>query len=433
MEREPRIVVVGGGAGGLELASKLGKQLGRRNRAQVTLVDRDATHIWKPLLHEIATGVLDQSLDETAYQSHGAKHGYGYQLGTLSDLDRDNREIELAPLDDEAGNELLGKRRIGYDYLVLSLGSISNDFGTPGVAAHCYFLDSAKQAEAFRRGMLNTFLRYGHGDTTTVPSLSIAIVGGGATGVELAAELLGATQMLQSYGYSSIDRDNLVVHLIEAAPRLLPALPERIGQAVYKQLTELGVQIHLETKITEADEHGFNTAGDDRIDADLTVWAAGVRGANVIADLGLSTTENNRIHVHNSLQSVDDDRVFAIGDCAACPQADGSLVPPRAQAAHQMADVLYANLRAAISGRSLKPFRYRDLGSLISLSHFDAVGNLMASTSRGHLFIEGKLAKWFYVSLYRMHQRSIHGTLNTVLKIIVDRMNSVLRPDLKLH
>lgn len=434
MTNSPKIVVVGGGAGGLELVSKLGKRLGRHGKANVTLVDRDSTHIWKPLLHEIATGVLDQSLDETAYQGHGSQYGYNYQLGTMTGLDRDKREVKLAPLRDDDGNEVLGERRIGYDYLVLSLGSISNDFGTPGVADHCYFLDSAGQAEIFRRAMLNTFLRYGHDDSHKRPRLSIAIVGGGATGVELSAELLGATQMLASYGYSSIGQDQLNVHLIEAAPRLLPALPERIGRAIYKQLEAMGIEIHLETKITQADEYGFNTAGGGRIDADLTVWAAGVRGADVLTQLGLSTAPNNRIKVHQTLQSVDDKRIFAIGDCAACPQGDeDKTVPPRAQAAHQMAATLYKNIRAELAGKPLKSFHYRDLGSLISLSHFDAVGNLMASASKGHLFVEGRLAKWFYVSLYRMHQRAIHGTFNTLLKMIVDRLNRVLRPNLKLH
>ncbi|NNC23024.1 NAD(P)/FAD-dependent oxidoreductase [Salinisphaera sp. USBA-960] len=429
----PRIVVVGGGAGGLELASRLGKRLGRRDKAQITLVDRDSTHIWKPLLHEVATGVLDQSLDETAYQGHGAQHGYDYQLGTLTGIDRTAREVELASLHDDDGNELLSERRLGYDYLVLALGSISNDFGTPGVADHCYFLDSASQAEAFRRAMLNTFLRYGDGEGSERPCLSIAIVGGGATGVELSAELLGATEMLKSYGYSGIGRDQLQVHLIEAAPRLLPALPARIGHAVHRQLEKMGIQIHLETKITQADAHGFNTADEQRIDADLTVWAAGVRGADVLANLGLSTAANNRIDVHQTLQSVDDERIFAIGDCAACPQGNDRMVPPRAQAAHQMADTLYGNLRAAIADKPLKLFHYRDLGSLISLSHFDAVGNLMTSATKGHLFIEGRLAKLFYVSLYRMHQRAIHGTFNTLLKVVVDRLNRVLRPNLKLH
>lgn len=434
---KPRIVVVGGGAGGLELVTRLGRKLGRRGQADVTLVDASPTHIWKPLLHEVATGVLDQSLDEVSYPAHARSHGYRFQLGTMAGLDREARRLRLAPLYDDNGEQLLGERTLDYDYLVLALGSVSNDFGTPGVADHCYFLDSTAQAESFRKALLNTFLRHsyheGQAPNTADSKLSIAIVGGGATGVELSAELLSATQMLSSYGYTRIDRNQLEVHLIEAAPRILPALPERIGRSVAQELERLGVEIHLDTKITAADQNGFTTADERRIEADLTVWAAGVRGADVLSELGLATQRNHQIRVHKTLVSEDDERIFALGDCAACPMSAERMVPPRAQSAHQMASTVYKNLQAAMQGKPLKPFKYRDFGSLISLAHFDAVGTLMGGGAGRGLFIEGKLAKFFYASLYRMHQRAIHGTLKTGLKAIVDGINSVLRPRLKLH
>lgn len=434
MSETPRIVVVGGGAGGLELVTRLGRKLGRRAKAEVTLVDANPTHIWKPLLHEVATGALDQSLDEVSYPAHARTHGYRYQLGAMTGIDRDTRTVRLAPIHDEDGAQILAERELPYDYLVLAIGSVSNDFGTPGVADHCYFLDSTRQAETFRRALLNTFLRHSDGGPGHASKLSIAIVGGGATGVELSAELLSATDMLSSYGYSRIDREQLDVHLIEAAPRILPALPERIGRSVAGQLEKLGVTIHTETMITQADAGGFLTKAGERIDADLTVWAAGVRGASVLSELGLTTRPNHQVQVSETLASIDDARIFAIGDCAACPMGENKWVPPRAQSAHQMASTVYGNLIATIEGKSPKPFKYRDFGSLISLAHFDAVGSLMRGRATGRsLFIEGKLAKMFYVSLYRMHQRAIHGIFKTTLKAIVDGLNSVLRPRLKLH
>lgn len=430
----PRIVVVGGGAGGLELATRLGRKLGRRGRAAVTLVDAKPTHIWKPLLHEVATGALDQSLDEVSYPAHARTHGYRYQLGSLCGLDREARTIRLAPIHDDSGAQILAERSLAYDYLVLAVGSVCNDFGTPGVAEHCYFLDRASQAETFRRALLNAFLRHSGGGSGPHSQLSIAIVGAGATGVELSAELLSATDMLSAYGYTAIGRDQLDVHLIEAAPRVLPALPERIGAAVAEQLDRLGVRIHVGTRITQADEAGFVTATGERIAADLTVWAAGVRGDSMLSELGLTTRANHQIEVQPTLVSVDDDHIFAIGDCAACPMGDDRWVPPRAQAAHQMATQAYRNLRACLDQRPMKPFRYRDFGSLISLSHFDAVGTLMRGRPAGRsLRIEGRLARLFYVSLYRMHQRAIHGLFKTALKAVVDGLNSVLRPRLKLH
>ncbi|ROO25898.1 NAD(P)/FAD-dependent oxidoreductase [Salinisphaera japonica] len=437
MTDKPRIVVVGGGAGGLELVTKLGRKLGRRRgrdgEAEVVLVDAKPTHIWKPLLHEVATGALDQSLDEVSYPAHARSHGYRYQLGAMTGLDRDSRQISLAPIHDDNGEQILAERTLGYDYLVLALGSVSNDFGTPGVAEHCYFLDSTAQAESFRRALLNTFLRHSENGPADAAKLSIAIVGGGATGVELSAELLSATEMFANYGYSKIDRSQLDIHLIEAAPRVLPALPERIGASVAAELDRLGVSIHCDTKITEADAQGFTTHDGTRIDADLTVWAAGVRGADTLSQLGLTTRPNHQVRVNDTLVSIDDARIFAIGDCAACPMGENKWVPPRAQSAHQMASTVYKNLRATMAGKPLKAFKYRDFGSLISLAHFDAVGNLMGGGAGRGLLVEGRLAKLFYVSLYRMHQRAIHGLIKTTLKAVVDGINNVLRPRLKLH
>lgn len=429
----PRIVVVGGGAGGLELVTRLGRKLGKRQRAEIVLVDRNSTHIWKPLLHEVATGVLDSSLDEVSYQGHSKAHGYRFQRGTLSNLDRNNRTITLAPIIDDDGVVILPARTINYDYLVMALGSVSNDFGTPGVAKHCHFIDSPGQAENFRQNMLNTFLRYSDPERRTHPKLSVGLVGAGATGVELAAELIGASKMLHSYGFTAMDSGKLEIHLIEAAPRILPALPERISQAVHKELEKLGVQIHVDTRVTCADEHGFITADETRIATDLNVWAAGIRAPAFLSELGLATERNHQLKVNQTLQSLDDERIFAFGDCASCPQPDDKRVPPRAQAAHQQATLLYHNLRAAMDDKPLKPFVFRDRGSLISLAHFDAVGSLMRGASARSLFIEGRLAKLFYASLYRMHQMAIHGVVKTGMTVVVDGLNRYLRPRMKLH
>ncbi|GEK74368.1 MULTISPECIES: NAD(P)/FAD-dependent oxidoreductase [Halomonas] len=428
----PRIVVVGGGAGGLELVTRLGRKLGKRKRAEIVLVDRNPTHIWKPLLHEVATGALDSGLDEISYQGHARANGYRFQLGTLTDLDRDGRTLTLAPVLDDDGEEVLPARTLPYDELVLSLGSVSNDFGTPGVAEHCHFLDSPHQAEQFRQAMLNAFLRY---NAPQEPSakMVVGIVGAGATGVELAAELYGASEMLNSYGFTTLDSDHLEVHLIEAAPKVLPALPERISGAVHDELERLGVNVHVGTRVTEVNDEAIITADGERIDIDLGVWAAGIKAPALLSELGLSTERNHRLKVDATLQSLDDEHVFAFGDCASCPQADGSTVPPRAQAAHQQADRLYRNLLARLDGKPLKPFVFRDRGSLISLAHFDAIGSLMRGASARSLFIEGHLAKFFYASLYRMHQRAIHGTLKTGLMVVVDGLNKFLKPRLKLH
>lgn len=435
--KKTQIVVVGGGAAGLELVTRLGRHFGRASH-DIILVERNRTHVWKPLLHEVAAGSLDANLDEVGYRSHCHRWGYRYFQGTLEGIDRDAREIELAPLRDEDGKELIGRHRIRYDYLVLSTGSVTNDFGTPGVRENCIFLDDRAGADRFRSRLLDHCLRVSRAmtaDPSADAYVKIAIVGAGATGVELAAELFNAASALSYYGLEVFDERRLQVTLIEAGPRILPALPDKLAQAARDELEALGVRVLTSTKVSEVTPDAVLTADGGRIEADLRVWAAGVRGADRMSGIGgLETTPTNQLVVLPTLQTTRDDRIFAMGDCASCrlPQADRP-VPPRAQAAHQMAATVYRNLIRAMKGRSLENFVYRDHGSLVSLSRYSTVGSLMGNLVGGRMAIEGRLARMVYASLYRMHLIAIHGWLKGVGLVLVGHVNRIVRPRLKLH
>ncbi|HAE90562.1 MAG TPA: FAD-dependent oxidoreductase [Idiomarina sp.] len=427
-----KIVVVGGGAGGLELATQLGRSLGRSGKAEVLLVDRNSTHVWKPLLHEVASGALDSRLAELDYRGQGARSGFRFIVGTLEAVDKDNKTITLAAIEEE-GEEVLAPRTLNYDKLILSVGSVTADFGTPGVAEHCYFLDSTAQADAFHHHLLNEFLRVnqaledGH-DVT----LDVAIVGGGATGVELAAELVHSVSLLSIYGLGHLTRDRLNITLVEAGKRLLPALPERLSQSVHKKLNKLGVKVLLGNPAKEAQKGQLVLNDGQSIKGDLMVWAAGVRAPDFLTELGLPTRKNNQIEVDSFLQAKGADSIYALGDCAACAIDENRFVPPRAQSAHQMADCLYKNIRRMQKGKAPKAFKYKDRGSLVSLSRFSAVGNLMQSKSLS-MSIEGTLARYAYASLYRMHQRALHGWWKMLLVIAVDKLSHAVKPRLKLH
>ncbi len=435
--KKTQIVVVGGGAGGLELVTKLGGHL-NRNDFDIILVDRNATHIWKPLLHEVAAGSLDANLDEVGYRGHAYRWGYRYFDGALETIDRAAKEIVIAPISDEDGSEVIGRHRIRYDYLVLAVGSVSNDFGTPGVREHCLSLESRADADRFRRRLLNQCLRVSRQMTQNPDAdefARVAIVGGGATGVELAAELYSAATALGFYGLEVFDERRLQVTLIEAGPRILPALPEKLAAAATAELEALGVRVMPGTKVTSATAEAILTASGEAINADIMVWAAGVKGADFLANIGgLETTRNNQLVVHPTLQTTLDDSIFAIGDCAYfVPEGDGKPIPPRAQAAHQMASIAYHNLRALIDGKQLKPFIYRDKGSLVSLARYTTVGSLMGNLVGGRMAIEGRLARLVYTSLYRMHLLAIHGWLKGLFLLLVGHVNQVVRPKLKLH
>ena len=427
-----RIVIVGGGAGGLELATQLGRKLGSRGKALITLIDRNKTHLWKPLLHEVAAGSLDSGLDELDYRGHAARHHFEFRLGELESLDREQQQVVLAPLHDDDGDEILHRRQIPYDRLVLAVGGVTHDFGIAGVDKHCYFLDSVQQAELFHSKLVNQFLKVNQQiEQSADASLRIAIVGGGATGVELAAELLHSVELLSVYGLHNLDTSHLKVTLLEAGPRILGGLPERLSIAASAQLKELGVEIICNMPVIAAEEDFLMLQNQQRVDADIMVWAAGVKAPQFLSELGLKTRKNNQIEVNKFLHS-EDERIYAIGDCAACMINEKQLAPPRAQTAHQMANTLYRNIVRETKGRKAKPFIYKDRGSLISLSRFNAVGNLMGSRSLS-MSLEGRLARLAYASLYRMHQQALHGWWRLALLIAIDKVSHALRPRLKLH
>jgi NADH:ubiquinone reductase (H+-translocating) len=432
-----QIVIVGGGAGGLELVRRLGAKLGR-DAYDVILIERNQTHIWKPLLHEVAAGSLDANLDEVGYRSHGHRWGYRFFLGSLETIDRAARQVVVAPILDEDGTEIIGRHRIRYDYLILCLGAVSNDFGTPGVREHCLFLEDREQADRFRQKLLNHCLRVSRTMTTNSGAdayVNVTIVGGGATGVELAAELFNAASALKHYGLEVFDESRLRVTLVEAGPRILPALPINLAEAAHKELEALGVRVLVNTSIMEATSTGMGTRTGEVIGADLKIWAAGVRAPDVLKDIaGLETTRSNQLVVRPTLQTTRDDRIFAIGDCCYFKPDDSDRpVPPRAQAAHQMVRTAYRNVLSLIVDRPLETFVYRDRGSLVSLSRYSTIGSLMGNLVGGRMAVEGRIARIVYLSLYRMHLIGVHGWLKGIALILVGHVNRVVRPRLKFH
>jgi NADH dehydrogenase len=435
--QKTQIVVVGGGAGGLELVRRLGARLGRR-RHDIILLDRNRTHIWKPLLHEVAAGSLDANLDEVGYRGHCHRWGYRFFWGSMEGVDRDDRRVIVAPLIDEDGSELIGRHSIRYDYLVLAIGSVTNDFGTAGVREHCLFLDDRVQADRFRNKLLNHCLRVSRAisqDGLSDQYVRVAIVGAGATGVELAAELFNAAQALRHYGLEVFDETRLKVTIVEAGPRILPLLPEALADAAKAQLEALGVEVMAGRRVVEVTDNAVITAQGDIIQAEIKVWAAGVRGPDVLKDIdGLERSPTHQLRVRPSLQTTVDDRIFALGDCCSCldPQS-GRPLPPRAQAAHQMASTVFENLVRSMEGRELVPMVYRDHGSLVSLSRFSTVGSLMGALVGGRMAVYGAIARMVYQSLYRMHLVAIHGWLRGLIMILVGHVNAIVRPKLKFH
>ena len=436
-----RIVIVGGGAGGLELATRLGNKLGKRGRAQVTLIDRVRTHLWKPKLHEVAAGSMDLGLNEVSYRAQAHWHGFTFVVGEMTGLDREHKLVHVASFVDEDGVEVTPARSIGYDTLVIAIGSLSNDFGTPGVSEHALKLETTADARLFHRRLVNAGVRaHTQAGPLKPGQLQVAIIGAGATGVELAAELHRSTRVLVTYGLDRIDPDkDLHLHVIEAAPRVLPGLPERLSAAALDLLRGLDVQVHVNSKVA-AIEPGRVVLADGRaIDAELIVWAAGVKAPDFLKDIGgLETNRINQLVVKPTLETTRDEHIFAFGDCAACPwpaanKGQGGNVPPRAQAAHQQASHLVKQIRRRLAGQPLVPYTYRDFGSLVSLGEYSTVGNMMGGLIGGSLMIEGLFAKGMYLSLYKMHELALHGFPKVALDTLARMITRRTEPHVKLH
>ncbi|MEM6495326.1 MAG: NAD(P)/FAD-dependent oxidoreductase [Pseudomonadota bacterium] len=432
-----RIVVVGGGAGGLELATTIGDKLGKKKRAHVALIDRGRTHIWKPLLHEIAAGSMDVSRHELDYIAQAHWHGFQYRFGEMIGLDRKRKLVLCAATYDEDGRQITPKRAFPYDTLVIAIGSVSNDFGTPGVAEHAIMLDTIEQAERFNRRLINACLRaHAQGRPVEPGQLHVAIIGAGATGTELSAELHRTARGVVAFGLDQVDAErDIKITLIEAADRIVPALPERLSEATAKTLRELGVDIRVNSRVTNVTAKTVELANGEIIPAELVVWAAGVRGPSVLAELdGLEVSPSNTLVVRDTLQTSYDDDIFVLGDCAyLLPDGATKPVPPRAQAAHQQASHLASAIQRRLKSRSLKSFEYRDFGSLVSLGKYSTVGSLMGFISGRSMMVEGIFAKLMYRSLYKMHQWALHGFTKVLLDTLSRTITRRTEPRVKLH
>ena len=407
-----QIVIVGGGAGGLELATRLGNSLGRKGKAEVTLIDRTKTHVWKPLLHEIAAGSMDPDKHELNYLAQAHWHNFRFRLGNMDGLDRVKKEVTIAPFHDENGIEIIPRRTFKYDTLVIAIGSTTNDFGIAGASEYSIALDTQQQAERFHRRLHNALLRaQTQPDPVQAGQLEVVIVGAGATGVELAAELHNTTRELTAYGLDKINPDrDIKISLIEASDRVLPALPPKLSRAVDVELRKLRVHVYTGERVTEVTNKGVYTHSGRFIPSELVVWAAGIKAPNFLSELdGLEVNRINQLLVTRTLQTTLDENIFAFGDCAACPwPGHNETVPPRAQAAHQQASMLVNSVKRRIAGKPLPEYIYRDYGSLVNLGRYTTVGNLMGAVTGGSLFIEGLIARFMYQSLYKMHLMTLH-------------------------
>jgi NADH dehydrogenase len=430
------IVIVGGGAGGLELATRLGDSVGRSGQARVVLVDRWPAHFWKPLLHTLASGKRDTQGTQVDYAAQACEHGFEFSRGELLGVDREARRIRLAAWLAEDGAEVLPARWVPYDELVLALGSVTNFFGVPGAAEHVLTLDDVPQAEAFRQRFVDGCIQASARNAANAGAnegIDIVIVGGGATGVELAAELSHSAQTLARYKVHALDPVRHVrIRILERGSLLLPHLHPRLSKRAARHLRSLGIKVLTDCAVARVDKHAVVDSDGHSYPSSITLWAAGVEAPAICATLGLSVNRLRQIAVTPMLQAVGDQHIYALGDCASFTCPVKGTVPPRAQAAHQQAMFL-AQLLARPAARRNALFDYRDYGSLVSLGPLAAVGVLTAHIGQRKLQVGGALARWLYGMMYRKHLMALHGFARMAARTLADWIGEKISPSVKLH
>lgn len=431
------IVIVGGGAAGLQLAIGLGRTLGKRKRANIVLVDRSPTHLWKPLLHEVAAGRVEPTVHHTSFALQAERNHFQFLRGELVELDRTARTISIAANTGTGQATTTPVQTIVYDKLVLAVGGITQYFGVPGAREHALTLDNVSSAEAVR-DRLYAALRRGSshaGPDAESTSVRVAIVGAGATGVQLAAQLRRTSQVLNRYGIHRLDpvRD-VGISLVEASATILPGMDRELSARVSRQLGKVDIDVLTARKVTSVTPSGLTLDGEQLVPADIVVWAAGVAATPLIASFGFSVNGKGQVRVGPTLQSIDDEHIFAIGDCASCrPTSAAHELPTRAQVAHQQALYLIAALPRHLHGGRLAPFAYRDFGSLISIAGARSVGTLAATSKASAWYVEGRVAALLHQAIYHRHILGINGWGRALVVSLSHGLERLLGAGTRLH
>jgi NADH dehydrogenase len=347
-------------------------------------------------------------------------------------LDRARREICLQAMHDEDGHLIAERRVLRYDTLVMAVGSEVNDFHTPGVREHALALNTVADARKLHKRILLQCLRLNEG-TPVAPH--IAIIGGGATGVELATELRDAMREYSDHANSKHSLHTRIT-LIEAADEILGNLPSPLRAKVRHELAARGIEVMTGQRVEAVTAQGVTIAGGKEIDARIVIWAAGVKAPEWLTNLdGLATNKTHQLLVDPTLQTTIDPDIFAMGDCAACvPPGRDKPVPPLAQAAHQQAGHLAHVLPMRIRGRdALPPFVFHDHGSLVSLGQDKAVGTVVGMLTGHRFMVDGLVARLSYWTLYRGYLAALHGWVRMLANTLGNWLTHSTKSRVKLH
>lgn len=434
------IVIVGGGAGGLELAVRLAKA----GHEDVLLIDRETTHVWKPRLHEVAAGLGRRQVDELGYAGLAEQWGFRYECGTLESIDSQQRQITLAAMtsDTDSTCDEVPTRIKGYRQLVLALGGVTPDMGVEGVLEHACLLDSPADAERiaerYSRGLLAHHTRTADAtdEKAMLDPYRVVIVGSGATGVELAAYLAGegrSAHESRTPDARSRESSDVEITILEATDTFMPGVSQELRDAIHQRLVTEGINIELSRQVAKVSDTCVVTGEGEEAEtlaADLVVWAAGRVGPAIVEKMeGLASNKKRQWQVTAGLECLDHDDIFALGDCCCI---EGDPVPPTAQVASEQAEFLAEELPRRQKGEPAQDFVFKDSGTLLSLSNAGSVGELSGKWAQD-LQVRGRFARAAYHGLQRQHQFLLLGNVKGTTEMISDVFRRSMGPHLKVH
>ncbi|CAI3941069.1 FAD-containing subunit (Ndh) (PDB:5NA4) [Commensalibacter communis] len=410
-----KIVVLGGGIAGIEFLVRINKKIDH-SRYELCLIDKNEFHTWKPMLHTFAAGSASLQEQGMSFLIQAKRHNFTFQPGEVSSIDTEAKEITLAPYIDQYGDEILPKRCVSYDYLVIALGSKANDFNTKGVNEHAYTIDDVGYALEFHHDLKKYIMQ----STILHTKHHVVIVGAGATGIELAGEIAEMLQQASQYTDHDFNK-HIDLTVIQSGDRVLPGFQKNISKSVQKTMDDIGVKTLLSTRVTEVTKDHVVLDSGDTLPADQVVWTTGIKAIDVEGDIAnTERSKNAQFVTDEQFRLLNHDDIFVIGDCSSRQK---NPLAPTAQVARQQAIYLSANFVKLINKDSNIPaFVYKDYGSLISVGRYGSFGTFGHSTH-----VKGMLAYLAHTFLYRSHQINILGPFKGISAIFADILRSISR------
>ena len=391
------VLIIGGGFGGVAAARRLAN-----SEVDVTVVDRTNHHVFQPLLYQVATATLAPSDIAVPIRWLTRKHARTeVLLGEVTGIDVERRVARIDELE----------RDVPYDFLILASGARHSYFGHDDWEHYAPGLKSLDDARDIRQRLLMAFeeAERSEDDAERAACLTIVVIGGGPTGVELAGIIPDITHHAFPHDFRHIDTTRTRVVLVEAGPRLLAAFPGDLARRAHRDLEELGVEVRTGTMVTRV-EDGVVHLGDERIAARTVLWAAGNAASPLARMLGVPVDRAGRVIVEPDLSIPGHPEVFVAGDAAASEQADGTLAPAVAPTANPMGAHAADQILRTLRHQERRPFRFRNKGNLATIGRYKAIADF------GRLRLTGRLAWWFWLFVHILYLAGFRNRLSVLVE-----------------